>query len=172
MQRIQKRTADPSVVRQTFLRNGIAEGRPRDDNQSRGGLEFALARVRCCPEDLVYENTKMRGSRTYFVYIVSSRSRNIYTGVTNDLERRISQHKQGSITRIHEALSNPSARILGGIWRYPCSYRAGEGGQALQPKKAPSANRYAKSHMEGFGGIPVSRPKGLTDVCRRCLNTC
>ena len=31
--------------------------------------------------------------RTYFVYIVASRSRNIYTGVTNDLERRISQHK-------------------------------------------------------------------------------
>jgi putative endonuclease len=35
--------------------------------------------------------------RTYFVYIVASRSRNIYTGVTNDLERRISQHKQGFV---------------------------------------------------------------------------
>jgi len=31
------------------------------------------------------------------VYIVASRSRNIYTGVTNDLERRISQHKQGFV---------------------------------------------------------------------------
>ena len=39
----------------------------------------------------------MATSRTYFVYIVSSRSRNIYTGVTNDLERRVSQHKQGLI---------------------------------------------------------------------------
>ncbi len=34
---------------------------------------------------------------SYFVYIVSSRSRNLYTGVTNDLERRISQHKQGLV---------------------------------------------------------------------------
>jgi len=34
---------------------------------------------------------------SYFVYIVSSRSRNLYTGVTNDLERRISQHKRGLV---------------------------------------------------------------------------
>ena len=34
---------------------------------------------------------------TYFVYIVSSRSRNIYTGMTNDLQRRISERKQGFV---------------------------------------------------------------------------
>jgi putative endonuclease len=31
------------------------------------------------------------------VYIVASRSRNLYTGVTNNLERRISQHRQGPV---------------------------------------------------------------------------
>jgi putative endonuclease len=31
------------------------------------------------------------------VYIVSSRSRNIYTGVTIDLQRRISERKQGFV---------------------------------------------------------------------------
>lgn len=35
--------------------------------------------------------------QTYFVYIVASRSRNLYTGVTNDLQRRILQQKQGLV---------------------------------------------------------------------------
>jgi len=33
-------------------------------------------------------------SRTLYVYIVASRSRVIYTGMTNDLVRRVWEHKQ------------------------------------------------------------------------------
>jgi putative endonuclease len=33
--------------------------------------------------------------RIYYVYIMSSLSRTLYTGVTNNLERRIFEHKQG-----------------------------------------------------------------------------
>ena len=33
--------------------------------------------------------------KTYFVYIMSSLSRTLYTGVTNDLERRANEHKTG-----------------------------------------------------------------------------
>ncbi len=41
------------------------------------------------------------GDRTYYVYIMSSLSRVLYTGVTNHLERRIFEHKEkrpGSFT--------------------------------------------------------------------------
>jgi putative endonuclease len=33
--------------------------------------------------------------RTYYIYIMASRSRVLYTGVTRDLARRVTQHKQG-----------------------------------------------------------------------------
>ncbi|MFZ0639199.1 MAG: GIY-YIG nuclease family protein [Candidatus Acidiferrales bacterium] len=39
----------------------------------------------------------MSEKTAYFVYILSSRSRNLYTGVTNNLFRRTSEHKQAAV---------------------------------------------------------------------------
>ena len=33
--------------------------------------------------------------RTFYVYIMSSLSRTLYTGITNDLERRVAEHREG-----------------------------------------------------------------------------
>jgi len=35
--------------------------------------------------------------RTFYVYILASRSRNLYTGVTNSLERRLVEHREGLV---------------------------------------------------------------------------
>ena len=34
-------------------------------------------------------------NKTYCVYILASRSRNLYTGVTNNLHRRLAEHREG-----------------------------------------------------------------------------
>jgi predicted GIY-YIG superfamily endonuclease len=45
--------------------------------------------------------------RAYFVYVMSSLSRTLYTGVTDDLERR-NTRKDGSFTARYNVISDPS----------------------------------------------------------------
>ena len=72
------------------------------------GYKSALRRVSVIPHpvaclwrtavrDLLFLPGPHKMSRTYWVYILASRSRNLYTGVTNNLQRRMIEHRQGLV---------------------------------------------------------------------------
>ncbi|HEV2314349.1 MAG TPA: GIY-YIG nuclease family protein [Candidatus Acidoferrales bacterium] len=57
-------------------------------------------------------------SGTYYVYIVASRSRRLYTGVTNDLQRRVNEHREGAVpgfTKQYKIFRLVHFEILGDI---------------------------------------------------------
>ena len=45
---------------------------------------------------LISQRIILRGEKTYFVCIMTNRSKTLYTGVTESLVRRVHEHKQGA----------------------------------------------------------------------------
>ena len=53
--------------------------------------------------------------RNYYVYIMGSLSRTLYTGVTNDLERRVFEHKEGTPGSFTGLVQGEPAGVLRGV---------------------------------------------------------
>ena len=56
-------------------------------------------------EESAFESSRYHGCRqnendvktSYYIYILASRTRSLYTGVTNDLSRRMTEHRDGLV---------------------------------------------------------------------------
>ena len=50
--------------------------------------------------------------RTYFVYILASDSRELYVGVTNNVYRRVAQHRSSLDPELYHSASNDPTGLL------------------------------------------------------------
>ncbi len=58
------------------------------------GTPIVIPRSGVCDEESAFEMLARRFDNGFCVYILASRSRNVYTGVTNNLYRRMMEHKR------------------------------------------------------------------------------
>jgi putative endonuclease len=64
-----------------------------------GGPEWRnpASQTQCDTNSSVPYNEDMSGAKSYYVYIVANQSRTLYVGLTNDIKKRVYQHKAGLI---------------------------------------------------------------------------
>jgi len=87
--------------------------------------------------------------RSFFVYIMSNRSKTLYTGITNNLLRRVCEHKQsvGSEFCKHYKLDR---LVYYEQFQYVRNAIAGEGDLRLAANQEDCIDRRAESHVERF----------------------
>jgi hypothetical protein len=56
-----------------------------------------------------------RESRTFYVYIMGSKSGVLYIGITNNLERRLSEHREGLTPGFAKKYRTPAAPVFRGV---------------------------------------------------------
>ena len=78
------------VVRRAVV---VREADAAETNESNDHVSFRAKRGICLSRQRQVEMEK-----TYFVYILASRSHRLYTGLTNNVPRRVMQHRQGRVS--------------------------------------------------------------------------
>jgi hypothetical protein len=68
---------------------------------------------------------------SYWVYILSSKSRKLYIGVTSDLVRRVYDHKNGTHSRIYQEVSHPPPGLFRANIQLKSRYRSGKANQSV-----------------------------------------
>jgi putative endonuclease len=90
--------------------------------------------------------------RSYWVYVMASRSRVLYTGVTNDLARRVEEHRRGvndGFTKKYRISRLVYFEEFADIRDANC---AREADQRLGAGAEDRANRTMQPHVERLGG--------------------
>ena len=70
----------------------------------------------------------------YYVYLLTNRTRTLYVGVTNDLERRVYQHRSKLVPPLYEQVQRHPAHLLRADLRREVGNSAGEADQGLEKK--------------------------------------
>src|SRR5206468_9643452 len=92
------------------------------------------------------------------------RSRVLYTGVTNDLGRRVHQHKHSLTPGFTIRYHITRLVLLRGVWRCSRRHRTRKAAQGLGSLTKGAADRAEKPHMGGLGRHFV---RGTSDDLRR-----
>ena len=85
----------------------------------------------------------------YYVYVMSNRSKTIYTGLTNGLRKRVIQHKLGinvGFTKRYKI-----DRLVYKLWVCSRRYCTGKRDQVLASNQKDSTDRQHESLVEGPG---------------------
>src|SRR5260370_38185109 len=90
----------------------------------------------------------MRTQKKYFVYIMTNRSKTVYTGLTNSLVRRVRTHKLG-IGSGFTAKYRP-AGVLRPLPGCPQCDRARERNQRLAENRQDRVDRFSESGVGRF----------------------
>src|SRR3954452_20910027 len=86
---------------------------------------------------------------SYCTYIMASRSRTLYIGVTGNLHQRVFEHKWKERDGF-TALQLRSPRVLREFSVHPKSDCAGEGTEGLETRKEDCADRINEPGVDGF----------------------
>ncbi len=91
----------------------------------------------------------MSRSHTYFIYILASKTRRLYVGMTNDLEIRVWQHKNNKVVGICCSLQHRPARLLRGFSGSAPGDRTREADQEVATREEDQADRGYESGLAG-----------------------
>jgi predicted GIY-YIG superfamily endonuclease len=97
--------------------------------------------------------------RTFFVYIMGSRSGVLYPGVTNNLERRVFDHKSGEVEGFTKRYGITRLLYFEQFQKHSECDRTRKADQIVDPCEADRIDKGDESEVRGSGGkVTLSRP--------------
>jgi hypothetical protein len=105
----------------------------------------------------------------YYVYIMTNRSKTIYTGVTGYLEKRVFEHKQGIKGEFARRYNIDRLVYFERFWRGSRRHRPRETNQGPAADKEDRLNRIDESRLEEpFTSTRLGRGLSPPPSCRTC----